>query len=1804
MTEKHGQHNGKPIGGSGGRRQRVKNLIDRLPNWLMSVMMTLFILWLTLAPHPVGDNEIELFAGADKLIHGLMFGLLTGFCLLDWSRAGAWRSATWFGAMLTAAGCALFGIGIEFLQRAMGLGRSLETADMVADGIGCFLFAAMWMVLQSGRPGETSEASEAETGQNAEDSTSETATEENPEEKNKRRHRMSAWIRIPLKVVMWIVIVVLTVPILVYIPPVQTLLKNVACDVVKDKTGMDVKIDLFRLKFPLDVSLDGVSAVQSNGDTLMSARQVIADVKLLPLFDLDVQIKRLQLRQGYYNMVSADSSMIMKIRAGLLDVDSRSSANISQSKILLNKATLKDGDISLYMNVWKKKPTPPDSVQPTTPFLIQANDLQLENITFAMSMLPTIDTLRVSGRDLNLKNAVIDLGTNNITADRLSLAHGTFKYLAPTPEYVRTHPAPVDTITPPSAPMVIKAKEIALNDFSGLYGIKGARPMPGFDANYVEVSDVDLSMKDFYNESATVILPITSLRAKERCGLQITEGSGTFSLDSLGMRLTDLRVRTPYSRADVTADIPFALMELKPEAAVDVKGNVSIGIPDVVAFMPTLQTYTKYLGKQNPLNAILSTHGTLSSVIIDRLDASMAGLFSLRAKGYARNPLNIKKLDALVSLEGEVKNPSPIEKIAGPLGFELPPFKLSGTATAKAQTYTADMKLLSPAGDLAAKGNVSLTAETYLADVDVRGLNVGRFVPELGVGSVTATLHAKGAGFNPATPGAATYVDLQAIHVDYNKIPFENINLEASLSDGAYTLYAHSPNEYARFLIDIEGTVAPDLYTASGRMHVDNLDLQAIGLSKDVNNGSLDLTIDGEASPDRWLYNATLDIASLQWDLPGQYIHLPEGIHACINAQANNVECEVEAQRTSLKFESETGLKRLIDSMMAASAEVTEQIKKRELITDAIQRKLPPFRLQMAASGKGLASQFLTSAGMSIDTVYATLVNDSLLRGDIGVINLNTGSLELDTITLNLNQRGSLLDYKAHLGNRPGTLDEFNKVDLNGYLGSNRMSAYLRQWNLQGEMGYRIGLTAALSNEDKVSVHFTPLKATIAYLPWTLNDDNYIDLDLHTKELEANLYGKSKESSILIKTEDNPEGGNDLHLNLSNIHIQDFLQMSITAPPLSATVDSDIRLHYTGKILEGNGTLDISNFIYDKTYVGNIGLNLKAGMDPTGDSGVQVGMDVDGSKDAMVLRALLTNSTEAGLEPKDISLVLNQLPMRVANAFLGATVAKLDGTLNGEMDLTGGFTKPILNGNLHFDKGKVFIPYIGSTLTLDSVPVTVANNVVDFDRFDVWGANRNPLTLDGTVDATDFSNIALGLTLTGSNVQLINNDKRAKSELYGKLFVDMNTSVKGPLSHFDIRANLGILGTSDVYYTIPTSTAMALEENDQDVVQFVNLSDTTAVATADSIPRMMNMRINAALNINPGTQATVFLSSNGTDKVQVTPSGTLNFFMNYMGDMRLTGQIYTGTGFARYSIPVIGEKMFEFNPQSNILWNGDVMNPTLSVEATDDVKANVVQSGGNTNLVNFLVTLKATGTLSQPNLLFDLSTEDDMTIQNQLQAMSADQRQQQAMNLLLTGQYSGGGFKTDSGPIVGSAYSFLTSQLNSWLAKNVRGIDLSFGVDQYDRTRDGQSSTTTSYSYQLSKSLFNNRFKINVGGNYSTDASADENLEQNLISDVSFEYMLKQTQTMTMLVKLFRHNDYESILEGEVSEMGAGFVYKRRLQSMRGLFRFGSKKKTKDNPSEADTGEGGRRVATKEKETGINDGDTTGRAATQKGADE
>ena len=127
---------------------KIKSILNHIPKWLLSGLTLALILWLTLAPHPTGDIDLPLFPGVDKVVHVIMFGFFALMVCVDYMRAHKWASMSLTTVSCIAFATALFGVGIEFIQEWMGIGRSLEIMDMLADSAGAMAACGVWAVIE------------------------------------------------------------------------------------------------------------------------------------------------------------------------------------------------------------------------------------------------------------------------------------------------------------------------------------------------------------------------------------------------------------------------------------------------------------------------------------------------------------------------------------------------------------------------------------------------------------------------------------------------------------------------------------------------------------------------------------------------------------------------------------------------------------------------------------------------------------------------------------------------------------------------------------------------------------------------------------------------------------------------------------------------------------------------------------------------------------------------------------------------------------------------------------------------------------------------------------------------------------------------------------------------------------------------------------------------------------------------------------------------------------------------------------------------------------------------------------------------------------------------------------------------------------------------------------------------------------------------------------------------------------------------------------------------------------------------
>lgn len=1561
-------------------------------------------------------------------------------------------------------------------------------------------------------------------------------------------------LRVFLWIVFGLVALLLLTPVLLYVPFVQDFAVRIASEQVAKSTGMKVEIGKLRLGFPLKLKIDDATVIQANGDTMLTSGKLAVNVKLIPLVKGEINIEGATLDDAYYQLGNNDSTMWLRAYVKHADVVD-SDINLRNGGIDLSKVDVSGVNVRLRM-LNDTTSTPNDTAQ-GTPWNIHADIIKVRDLTYTMSMEPLIDSLGCRVSMMQLCDGNVDMVNKKIFGRSLKVDSVSATYLYPSV----TEPAIQNQDTVPASQSemwAITADTLRLTSNYALYAQTGAKPSAGFDPAYIQASDILIEVDSFYNCGTSIKVPVKQINARERSGIQL-HADGVFRMDGKAMKATKFNIETLKSSLAFTAEMGIGDLTAEVPLPMALKGSGRIDPSEIALAFPEMK---QMLAPMRPLSFSADINGTNEELNVHNLNVIMPGVTRIDAEGVINYPFLPDRVGGKLTIAGTLSTLTDKQFSFLPIKV-VPALSLSGEVVYHPGEASGDIMVTTRKGKLAANGHWVGSRESYDAVVALNRFPVNAFMPELGIGEVTADLKINGKGYNPMLKTSFADADINVKSIVYQKEEYNNVSLVAALHDGDAKGTFVSNNKELDGTVNFDAGLDGDSVMWNLAGNIRNVNLLALNLSDTVNEGSLTIKTSGKFNIATQDIDATADVNGLNWRMPGIVINPKSPISLSLLSKSEFMESELTNGDLKVKATSSNSLFNFVNGLSTGMKEVLAQKDSMRVNVEALSRAFPSMDMILDMGQNNVASGYLKeTSDIAFRHFLFAVHNDSLLSLHADVTGFNMGSTRLDTISLNAIQHGQYLVYRASMDNRPGTFDDFAHVVLNGFVGTNRISAYMKQENIHGEKGFNLGLSAQIE-DSIVTMKLVPRQPTIAYKSWSVNDNNYISFDLVTKHLDADLALSNDKSYLKIFTE-HPASSltadslhhphtyaqEDLVVQLSQIHLQDWLAINPFAPPVKGDVSADMRLRYDNNVLTAKGNIELEDLYYGKDRVGTFGLDVNVANSAGGKLMADVALMVDSVK-TITATGVLNDSTSSSPFLLDFNMI--KFPLEVINPFIPQGMASLSGTLNGQMKISGEMSSPIFDGFLDFDSTTVKVQMLGTAFAFSEEKIPVDSNVVKFENFAINGCNENPLYVNGIVELNNLANVAMDLAFNAKDIQIVKSDRPKGAEIFGKAFLDLDAKVKGNMNYLNVDADLALLSGTNVTYVVTTTSQTLTSQDNSDLVHFVQFNDTLQTVESDSITdTAMALNLDARLHIEEGSTINVYLNTNGSNRAQVLPSGDLTYTMSALNGDRVTGRININGGYVRYTPPLMSEKYFKFEEGSYIAFNGNMLNPILNITAVDEIKANVTQSGQNSRLVNFDVMLSVTNTLQDMNVAFDLSTDDDITVQNELASMSQEQRANQAMNLLLYNVYTGADTKASANLSGNPLYSFLTSKLNTWAANNIRGVDISFGIDQYDKTLDGSTSTTTSYSYRVSKTLFNDRFKIVVGGNYSTDANSDENFSQNLINDVSFEYMLNKSGTM--YVRIFRHTGYESILEGEITQTGVGFVLKRKLNSLWELF--------------------------------------------------
>ena len=304
------------------------------------------------------------------------------------------------------------------------------------------------------------------------------------------------------------------------------------------------------------------------------------------------------------------------------------------------------------------------------------------------------------------------------------------------------------------------------------------------------------------------------------------------------------------------------------------------------------------------------------------------------------------------------------------------------------------------------------------------------------------------------------------------------------------------------------------------------------------------------------------------------------------------------------------------------------------------------------------------------------------------------------------------------------------------------------------------------------------------------------------------------------------------------------------------------------------------------------------------------------------------------------------------------------------------------------------------------------------------------------------------------------------------------------------------------------------------------------------------------VNIAETAQIHCFLSDNGKDFIDLQGGGEMTMTYDLQNDMQLWGRYTINKGTMRYSLMAIPLNDFHIEQGSYVEFQGNMMNPRLSINASERVRSTVTENSVPRN-VAFDVGLAISRTLEDMGLEFTLQAPEDMTVQNQLTAMTAEERGRVAVTMLVTGMYVTDDSETNGGyNYANTLNAYLQSAINEIAGKALSTVDVNFGIAS--GTSEAGTSTTD-YSFSFAKRFWGNRISVIIGGKVSTGRDA-VNTGETIIDNISIEYRLDNTASR--YVNVFYDRNYESLLEGQVTKMGGGIVLRKKADKLGELFIF------------------------------------------------
>ena len=1298
----------------------------------------------------------------------------------------------------------------------------------------------------------------------------------------------------------------------------------------------------------------------------------------------------------------------------------------------------------------------------------------------------------------------------------------------------------------------------------------------GMDYNHLNVKRLRIHTSNLHADPTNYNALITGISLEEKSGFSLKNLSAGISYNQKGISVKNLIIQTNKSQIRNQTNISYKSFEDFKNNPGNVQTNIEfnhaqIATQDILVFVPSLSnTLKNYSQAAIRLNGKIS--GRLNDLKISYLELDGLGNTSLTAFGEIKGLPKAKTAIYNISISKLKTTKTDIDRFVPrgtiPDNLRIPEdLSLNGKFNGSFNHFLVQLHLVTNEGSADITGSMDVNRKTYDLTAHTNSLDLGYILKmDSLMGRFTLNATAKGSGFDPKKMNGDFHVSLdEALFKSYE---YRGLVLDAKMNNGNATIASsmHDPN--ITYKLNGEANLSGKYPSVKMKLQLDTINVLALNLLKDSLQMHFALDADFK-STDPDALQGQMVVSDIGMKL-GKLAIYTDSLSMTANHSDTGQSIHIHSEAADIDW---TGRYKLTQTTESLKQFINKYYKIRNAGGDTTEPEQWQMSLELRPSPLVLA---VMPSLKGSDSLTGHIVFNSTKK-DFN-LDLHTNKIQLDQLIIHqfsvkAETGNNSLNYNISFANAQQPGFQLYQTNLSGALADNKLTNTLHLKDKKAKDKYILSGSLA-SVENGFKYVFNPDSLLLDYQRWQIPADNFVRYD-STGIIIRNLKLSHNTESISINSKEETVES-PLEISFTNFKIK----------TLSQFAEQDSLL--IGGII--NGKAEIKNLKTKPLFTSDIKIDsLMYEKDSLGTLVIQVNNTESNTYNAHI--ALNGHENDVVIDGKyisgesnmDMEIKLNQLNLASFKGLAATQVRKLSGYLKGNLHASGNLDKPFLKGSLHFDHA-VLVPVItGEPLKLSDDVINFDEDGFDFSDFVMQDSAGNKATLDGNIFTKDYKNYKFDVSFSAQNFRAVNAPKEPNRMFYGKLNINADIDVTGDMNLPKITSYLRVNKNTDFYVILPSDDPEVVDRNG--VVVFVNKNNTVdsthLKSFLDSLAthaRLKGMDAAVTIETDSSAQFTLIIDERNGDALALRGRADLTGGVDKSGKISLTGNYELVNGSYNLTLSVL-HRSFIIERGSTITWTGDPKTANINITATYTVNTAPIdlveqqlsgQSSSDQNRYKeklpFQVKLMMTGELLKPIIKFDISLPENLLalwpeVDTKLQQMRTDEAEvnKQVFALLLLGRFiqenpfQTAGAPTDAGTIAKqSASKLLSDQLNQLAGSLIKGVDVNFDMNSDQDYSSGTATNQTELNVKVSKSLFNDRIRVTVGSDFQLEQTNPGQDASNIAGDVSVDYKLSKDGRY--MLRVFRNDEYETIVQGQVIETGVSFILTFDYNKFRELF--------------------------------------------------